>query len=1197
MSELTPDELRKRRLARLGGLTSPLSSNSSTGPSRQNSVPPEACSDGVNIEAPPPLSAPPSVCTPPTFPLPGNEQHCSALNQQNSQHLSPGSTCANSSGVVSAQGQKPLSWSTSVGNLSEDSKLDVSGAHCKKQLSVEPQCMYSQSMDTDSVSFDKSSSQVDVDSGIENMEVDELERKETGKRQRDCSVSCDLTEEQVHLALSRIFKISWKEKITETVFLPGVSASFQQSLFDGTGYHKDLIQQIIMEVLELLQNEEENPFCSLQSSEPCSPIRDINSSKNGSFSPMLSPVSGHGSVTADASGFYQVENCSETKMLSYLMECYGRVSSEERTSPKRASTPPLSEVLLEVRSQCVSHAHLILEGVLSSQRHSSKPSLLLPYLLTQSFPRGFLPELVCVANSDQETLKSVFVPLLHDLVHIMRQCTLESDSFKQPLQALAELCDIRCGTPRPICSLLIQDNLWLPESISRAVGREITKLSFLGPFVSLSVFAEDNPKIVEKYFSGNTLTTDNTRLINQSLQHLLDVARGELFQIFHSILVNNGSRAAGLNYITAVLKANEKRSQLQSDERFVAGDGFMLNFLSILQHLSVKIKLDKIDPYYPFHSKFRLDISNETRLKGTTAEANAKMEELRKTNSHIWQEPKFPTECFFLALHCHHLSIIPAIRRYTRRIRAIRDLHRLAEEIRSAEPVWRNLPTAERNRRLVKKCKMQAKKLAKGKACADAGLLDPILLRRCLQFYNMVMALVVKLISGPEGPDLPLPPTVPEVFASFPDWYIEDIADFMLFAVQYQPQVVETNISQEMVTFLVLMVCSPNYFSNPYLVAKLVEVMFMASPSIQPFTESFHTHILSHPLAEQHLSHSLMEFYTDVESTGASSEFYDKFTIRYHISIIFKSLWSNPVHKQAVILESSSGKQFVRFINMLMNDTTFLLDESLESLKRIHEAQEAMENESWSRLSQESQQSHQHQLATDERQCRSYLTLARETVDMLHYLTAEIKEPFLRPELVDRLAAMLNFNLQQLCGSKCKNLKVKNPEKYGWEPKKLLDQLTDIYLHLDCDTFAKAVAKDERSFSQELFEDAVARMQKAMIKTEMQVLQFQELAKKVQHFLIQNMKQDVDYSDAPEEFRDPLMDTLMEDPVVLPSGSVMDRHIIVRHLLNSSTDPFNRQPLTEDMLIPATDLKRRIQEWKHEKEEKHRLQWEHHHLQ
>lgn len=45
------------------------------------------------------------------------------------------------------------------------------------------------------------------------------------------------------------------------------------------------------------------------------------------------------------------------------------------------------------------------------------------------------------------------------------------------------------------------------------------------------------------------------------------------------------------------------------------------------------------------------------------------------------------------------------------------------------------------------------------------------------------------------------------------------------------------------------------------------------------------------------------------------------------------------------------------------------------------------------------------------------------------------------------------------------------------------------------------------------------------------------------------------------------MDTLMTDPVILPSGIIMDRAIIARHLLNSQTDPFNRQPLTEEQLI------------------------------
>ena len=42
----------------------------------------------------------------------------------------------------------------------------------------------------------------------------------------------------------------------------------------------------------------------------------------------------------------------------------------------------------------------------------------------------------------------------------------------------------------------------------------------------------------------------------------------------------------------------------------------------------------------------------------------------------------------------------------------------------------------------------------------------------------------------------------------------------------------------------------------------------------------------------------------------------------------------------------------------------------------------------------------------------------------------------------------------------------------------------------------------------------------------------------------------------------------MRDPVELPGGAIMDRPIIMRHLLNSQTDPFNRQPLSEEELIP-----------------------------
>ena len=74
---------------------------------------------------------------------------------------------------------------------------------------------------------------------------------------------------------------------------------------------------------------------------------------------------------------------------------------------------------------------------------------------------------------------------------------------------------------------------------------------------------------------------------------------------------------------------------------------------------------------------------------------------------------------------------------------------------------------------------------------------------------------------------------------------------------------------------------------------------------------------------------------------------------------------------------------------MLMNDTTFLLDESMDALKRIHEVQEEMSDPvRWtSGQTAEQQQNRLRNLNQDERQCRSYLTLARETVEMFHYLT------------------------------------------------------------------------------------------------------------------------------------------------------------------------------------------------------------------
>ncbi|XP_012681583.2 ubiquitin conjugation factor E4 B isoform X1 [Clupea harengus] len=897
-------------------------------------------------------------------------------------------------------------------------------------------------------------------------------------------------------------------------------------------------------------------------------------------------ASGGVSVSDSASDRFTIEACKETEMLNYLIERFDSVGMEERKAPKICSQPCVSQLLSNIRSQCISHAALVLQGALTQPRAPLQSSLLVPYMLCRNLPYGFILELLRMTHQEEEVFKQIFVPILQGLALAVKECSFDSDNFKYPLMALAELCEIKFGKTHPVCNLITYLPLWCPGPLSPAGGREVQRLSFLGVFFSLSVFAEDDTKVGDKYFSGPAITMENTRVVSQSLQHYLESARGDLFKILHNILLNGETREAALSYMAALVNRNVKKAQMQTDDKMVSTDGCMLNFLWVLQQLSMKIKLETVDPFYIFHPKCRLQVSTEeTRLKATMEELKGWLGELHEIPSKF-AEPKFPTECFFLTLHAHHLSILPGCRRYIRRLRAIRDLNRTVEELKNSESQWKDLPLASRHREMLKRCKTQLKKLVRAKACADAGLLDENLLRRCLQFYSMVIQLVLRLVD-PAYPNmtLPLNPDIPKSFAALPEFYIEDVAEFLLFIVQYSPQVLYEPCTQDIVTFLIVFICSQNYIRNPYLIAKLVEVLFVTNPAVQPRTQRFFEMMENHPIAINQLVPALMKFYTDVEHTGATSEFYDKFTIRYHISTIFKSLWQNIAHHGTFLEEFNSGKQFVRYINMLINDTTFLLDESLESLKRIHEIQEEMKNkEQWDQLPREQQQSRQSQLTQDERVSRSYLALATETVDMFHILTKQVQKPFLRPELGPRLAAMLNFNLQQLCGPKCRDLKVENPEKYGFEPKKLLDQLTDIYLQLDCARFAKAIADDTRSYSRELFEEVISKMRKAGIKSTIAIEKFKLLSDKVEEIVAKNSQSEMDYSDAPDEFKDPLMDTLMSDPVILPSGCIMDRSIILRHLLNSPTDPFNRQQLTESMLESVPELKERIQAWMREKQ-------------
>src|SRR4051812_41675960 len=75
-----------------------------------------------------------------------------------------------------------------------------------------------------------------------------------------------------------------------------------------------------------------------------------------------------------------------------------------------------------------------------------------------------------------------------------------------------------------------------------------------------------------------------------------------------------------------------------------------------------------------------------------------------------------------------------------------------------------------------------------------------------------------------------------------------------------------------------------------------------------------------------------MKFFSECERA------HDKLSIRYEIFQIIKCIWGNPVYRQNLATEARVNLDFfVQFVNLLLNDVTFVLDESFTSFTQIHD--------------------------------------------------------------------------------------------------------------------------------------------------------------------------------------------------------------------------------------------------------------------
>lgn len=389
----------------------------------------------------------------------------------------------------------------------------------------------------------------------------------------------------------------------------------------------------------------------------------------------------------------------------------------------------------------------------------------------------------------------------------------------------------------------------------------------------------------------------------------------------------------------------------------------------------------------------------------------------------------------------------------------------------------------------------------------------------------------------------------------------------------------------QLLVFIVVFLCTP-YVKNPYLKGKFVEILYRNTRSWGPrFPRGTLGDTLNyHPLALKGLLPALMRIYCEIEFTGQHNQFYEKFEVRHQIAKILKLIWETKEHREA--FKAETGKEdFVRFVNYLLNDTTFLLDESLSKLKTIHDLQlEMADKATWDAQSDEDKKDKEKLFKSAEGQATSFLIYTYEVLHLLKTLTVEAPDPFLRSEIVDRLAASLDFNLNVLAGPRCQELRVQDKEKYKFKPRELLGDIMQIIINLaNKDRYITATAKDGRSYSKALFDNAMRIAGRTGLKTEQQLSLLRRMVTEIEILKAQEEEEE-EMEETPDEYLDPLTAEIMEDPVILPSSkAVMDYSTIKQHLLTVQQDPFNRSPLTIDQVKRDDKLRGEIEAFREQR--------------
>ncbi|KAK5171080.1 Ubiquitin conjugation factor E4 [Saxophila tyrrhenica] len=875
------------------------------------------------------------------------------------------------------------------------------------------------------------------------------------------------------------------------------------------------------------------------------------------------------------------------KPFEYLLGCFKRVSRAIRGTKFSGPEDPKHDVLRETRRLCMSYCVFAITMPEMFGEHVPTSNPLVDHLLADpECDLGICTDFLTEASSrfeEDDTIKEAIVGAAEELSRQLSQKNMLQD-YQNYVRGLRNLLRF----PK-IVDAVTESPMWTPEGVE---PQDIETKTLLGPFFRLSPMQSE---VSQSYFSAPK-TRDRTFIKNaqDAVRMSLRTHQTELFQMSDTVVrAGPKQRERILNWFALCVNKNHKKRAMRVDYKTVSSDGFMVNVTSVLDQLCEPFmdarfsKVDRIDPNYLKRDP-RVDVSDETKIN-----ADQKAADEFYSSNKAEGTSNFISEVFFLTVAAHHYGTEAAQTRMGSMKKSAQRMEKDLEQFESERHKFVNDPRyLARFEEHASRIKKQIDSMWSTIHATNGVLLDDLAQARSMQFMRYVIVWLLRLAAGQNLPAeplrIPLSDEEPEIFKVLPEYFLEGITDNFKFITGNIPWILTPQQCEEIVQICITFLRHSEYVKNPGVKSGLVTILYYGCQHFGNRPKGVLGDLLmGSEFANKHLLHALMKFYIEAESTGTHTQFFDKFTIRYEIFQVIKCIWPNTLYRDNLAKEARVNTDFfVQFVNMLVNDVTFVLDESLSAFVKIHDLTQEVNSEAFmSTLSDEQKKEKTDQLEDEKGRAKSYMGLTRETMEMLILFSESLADSFTMPEIVTRLADMLDYNLETMVGPKSANLKVENMQEYGFNPGALLSDIMSVYCNLSGkDNFIHAIARDQRSYKAANFTQAARIMNKRRLKSPGEIRTWETLGQKVAEAKAAEEEEEQDLGEPPDEFVDPLMADLMNDPVILPtSKAVMDRSTIRSHLLSDPTDPFNRMPLKIEQVIADTELKGKIEAWKAER--------------